>query len=198
MRNFRDPAASLWRPETKRTAPMTLETRESKTVPTTASPDDLTALIAHHGTLVYRLAVATVHDHAIAEDVVQDVMIKAWNSMPSWDGDIPVRWLRVVTRNTAIDVLRRRRFDDLTGTTPEQSDGHDPERIVEGREHLAALWQAIALLDPDARSMLVLRETERLSYEDIADLFDITTSAVKAKLYRTRHALRRHLEDWDS
>lgn len=160
---------------------------------------ELGALVEAHADLVYRLAVAIVHDHSLAEDVVQDVMFKAWRSLPDREGDVPVRWLRVVTRNTAIDVLRHRRFDDVTPTPPEPlAPAAGPDRIVEGRHHLAALWSALGELDADARTMLALREVEDMSYDDIAATLDLTASAVKAKLYRARHQLRHALTDWDT
>lgn len=159
---------------------------------------DLETFIAAHGGLVYRLAVAIVHDHSLAEDVVQDVMLKAWRNLPDHDGDVPVRWLRTVTRNASIDLLRQRRFDEVTTTPPEPgSSTAQPDRIIEGRQHLDALWDALGNLDQDARTMLVLRETESMGYDEIAATIGISPSAVKAKLYRARHQLRLTLIDWD-
>lgn len=162
------------------------------------SPEGLEELVASHGALIYRLAAAIVHDHALAEDVVQDVIIKAWHSLPTQGGDVTTRWLRTVTRNTAIDLLRRRRFDDFT-REPHSHTSREPstDRIVESRQHLEALWAALAGLDPDARTMLVLHETEGLTYDEVADLLGTTPSAVKAKLYRARHTLRQQLKEWE-
>ena len=163
------------------------------------SGPELGDLVEGYADLVYRLAAAIVHDHSLAEDVVQDVMFKAWRSLPDGDGDVRVRWLRTVTRNTAIDVLRHRRFDDVTASPPEpRTSAAGPERIVEGRRHLGALWSALGELDADARTMLALREVEGMSYDDIAITLAVTASAVKAKLYRARHQLRRALTEWDN
>lgn len=162
------------------------------------SATQLEDLLERHGALIYRMAVAIVHDHALAEDVVQEVVLKAWRSLPDEGGDVPVRWLRTVTRNTSIDLLRHRRFDSNIHRPPDHlTTDLTTDRIVEGRHHLHALWLALSHLDQDSRTMLVLRETEGFSYEEIAELLTMTPSAVKAKLYRARHTLRQRLQDWD-
>ena len=71
------------------------------------------------------------------------------------------------------------------------------ERVVEGRQAVAAVERALEELDEQARTMLILRETEEMSYDEIAELVDLTPSAVKAKLYRARHTLKLHLGGWD-
>ena len=73
----------------------------------------------------------------------------------------------------------------------------DTERLVEGRHRLEAVKTALFEMDEQPRTMLVLRETEGLSYGELAELLDLTPSAVKAKLYRARHALKVHLREWD-
>lgn len=153
-------------------------------------------LAARYGELLFRVAYAVVHDRGLAEDVVQDTLLKAWTTMPSWEGDAPVKWMRRVARNQAIDVMRHR--SRLASTEPTESPDSraSVEREVEGRELLEAMSGALATLDEESRLLIVLRETDGLSYEEIADLLDTTTSAVKAKLYRARHHLRSELRDW--
>ena len=76
---------------------------------------------------------------------------------------------------------------------------HEPdvERLVEGRHRLDAVKAALFEMDEQSRTMLVLRETEGLTYEELAELLDLTPSAVKAKLYPARHALKTQLGEWD-
>ncbi len=180
--------------------------RTSRPVRPSDRPDDrslsaeqLRHLVDQYGQLIYRLAVAIVHDHSLAEDIVQDVVVKAWRSLPQGDASDAVRWLRVVTRNTSIDTLRRRRFDETIDRLPEaQATGAGPEHIVEERQHLDAVWDALGGLDLESRTMLAMREADELSYDEIADTMGLTVSAVKAKLYRARHLLRRNLTAWES
>ncbi len=154
-------------------------------------------LVAEFGRLVFRVAFAITRNEALAEEVVQDTMFKAWTSMPSWEGDVPVKWLRTVARNGAISVMRKE-----NRTTADEDwelrESHEPdtERVVEGRAMVAAMHVALAQLDEASRTMIVLRETDELSYEEIADVLEMTPTAVKAKLYRSRHKLKVLLREW--
>ena len=163
-----------------------------------STAEALAQLVREHGPLVYRIAVAIVHDHALAEDVVQDVMVKAWTSLPADSQSRPTPWLRTVTRNAAIDALRRRRFDDVTDAPPEPPPTNDFDIAIEARERLGQVWSALATLEPDARMMIVLRETEDLSYAEIAAALDVSESTVRSKLFRARHALRAALNEGES
>lgn len=156
---------------------------------------DLDRIVRAHGPSVYRVAVAVLHDHLAAEDVVQDVMLKVWHRWQGGD-DVDQRWLNVVARNTAIDALRRRRFEWSSDDRTERASGeasHDD--VVIARERLRSVWDALETLDPDVRAMLVLRETDDVSYDDLAAMFDLTIPQVKTKLYRARFALRNRLAD---
>lgn len=163
-----------------------------------ASDSQIEWLVETYGSVLYRVAYAVTRSSALAEDVVQDAVFQAWLSMPSWEADVPIKWLRRVTRNRAISVMRkesRSTVDEELGLGP--SSEPDVERIVEGRVMMAAVEEALAALDEPSRTMVVLRETEELSYDELAELFGLTPSAVKAKLYRARHAMKERLKEWE-
>ena len=170
------------------------------TAQTTASPprhpsssQQVEWLVEEFGATLFRVAYAIVRDRSTAEDVVQEVLVKAWTAMPSWDGDVPIRWARTVTRNTALSHLRSARArpavatDRLDLVTPAVP---GPEEEMVRAETTAKMWAALGHLDPEVRSMLVLHEVDGVSYEEIAATFGTTVSAVKSKLYRARLTLR--------
>lgn len=161
------------------------------------APEPMRAAIDQHAAAVYRLAISIVRDPALADDVVQETMIKAWRHAPHQpDGSVPRAWMLRVARNAAISMLRTRR-DDLYGDdTPEQISGITVARAVEGRAALGELQIALGKLDADARTLIVLREIDGLSYEDIATTMDLPLSTVKTRLFRARQVLKRALEDW--
>ena len=164
----------------------------------TPSSEELRAVVDAHAAAVYHVAVSIVHDAALAEDVVQETMIKAWRHAPvDESGRIPRQWLLRVARNTAISLLRTRR-EDLHGpdTLPESSVGFETIRTVEGRAALDDLWVAMSALDEDARALIVMREVDDLSYEEIADAVGLSLSAVKTRLFRARRALKDSLKEW--
>ena len=163
-----------------------------------ATDQQLEWLVESYGATLYTVAVAVTRNRALAEEVVQDSLFQAWVAMPSWDEDVPVRWMIRVTRNRAISVMR------IEGRSASETDwdlhpswAPATERIVEGREAVQAVAVAMSHLDEVARSMLVMRESQGLSYEEIGDVLGLTPSAVKAKLYRARHTLKTLLQDWE-
>ena len=161
--------------------------------------DDLRAVVDRHASAVYRVARSIVHDPALADDVVQETMLTAWRKSPVPPGEeIPRAWLLRVARNTAISMLRTRR-EDLHGPDTLPDGGTDDSatvRTVEGRAQLDELWEAMGHLDEDARALIVLKEVDDLSYEEIADALDLPLSTVKTRLFRARKALKDAMKEW--
>ncbi len=162
-----------------------------------AAPESMRAAIEQHAAAVYRLALSIVRDPALADDVVQETMIKAWRAAPrQGDGTVPRAWMLRVARNAAISMVRSRR-DDLYGDdAPEQVSALTVARAVEGRAALSELHAALGRLDADARALIVLREIDGLTYDEIAAAMDLPLPTVKTRLFRARQVLKRALEEW--
>jgi len=154
----------------------------------------LRELIEEHADAVYRVAYGVLHDRGLAEDVVQETMIKAWEASDSFRGDSSLRtWVLRIAHNSAIDALRRRRDqatapEDLPETSEGDPDG-DPARRAAGRADLEQLATAMGRLDELSRSVVVLREVEGMSYQQIADALDLPIATVKTRLLRARRVL---------
>ncbi|HSL58285.1 MAG TPA: RNA polymerase sigma factor [Acidimicrobiales bacterium] len=163
-----------------------------------AADAELARLIAEHSEVVYRLARSVVRDPALADDVTQETMIKAWRALPDWGDDpIPRAWLLRVARNTAISLLRSRR-DDVRSpeTLPDASGGPATDTWAADRAAVDDLWLALGRLDETSRSLVVLRELSGLTYEEIAEVLDLPLSTVKTRLFRARRTLQAQLEEW--
>ena len=149
-------------------------------------------LIDEHADAVFRLAFGILHDRQLTEDVVQETMMRAWTSLGRFRGDASERtWVLRIAHNTAIDALRRRR--DLATDPldmPEIADRADPADRAAGMDSLAAVGRALAGLDETSRSIVVLREVEGMSYQEIAEALDIPVPTVKTRLLRARRALQ--------
>ena len=161
-------------------------------------PEMLRAAIDRHAAYIYRIALSIVRDRALADDVVQETMIRAWRGAPIQpDGDMPRAWLARVARNAAIGILRRRR-EELYGSDaiPEKESNVSPARTVEGRAALDQLRGALGALDEGDRALIVLREIEGMTYEEIAETMELPLSSVKTRLFRARQQLKRALEEW--
>ena len=163
------------------------------------APDEvLSILISEHGPAMYRVARSIMGDGALAEDVVQESLLKAWQAAGSLHEDSSLRaWALRITHNTAISTLRKRR-EELRDPKllPEASQGAGTDRQVAGRLMVDDLMVALDTLDPLTRSIVILREVEDLPYEDIAAALDIALPTVKTRLFRARKLLAHRLSDW--
>lgn len=158
-----------------------------------SSSEQVEWLVDTFGVTLFRVAFAIVRDRGTAEDVVQEVLVKAWSSMPSWESDTPIRWARTVTRNTALSYLRSaaarpatptERLDSLVTPTA------GADEIVMRSAETDHMWEVFGRLGAEDRALLVMHEIDEVNYEEIADTLGLTVSAVKSKLYRARNSLR--------
>lgn len=163
-------------------------------------PQALHDLVVEHGDAAYRLAMSIVRDNALAEDIAQDTMLKAWLALPTLRSDASLRsWVLRIAHNTAISTIRTRRavvvdpqeLPDQT-TAPERS----VENRVQGGEVMSDFVEALGELDDLSRSIVVLREVEDLTYEEIAAVLDVPLPTVKTRLLRSRRKLGAALREW--
>jgi RNA polymerase sigma-70 factor (ECF subfamily) len=164
------------------------------------NPDDLSALVLEHGDSIYRVALSVVRDSALAEDIAQDTLVKAWLALPTFRGESSLKsWVLRIARNTAISTIRANRMvvmDPFTMPEGEPPRDGTVERKVENREAMQDFVVALSELDDLSRSVVVLREIEGLAYEEIAEVLDVPLPTVKTRLMRARKRLGSALEEW--
>ena len=133
-----------------------------------------------------------------AEDVVQDVFMRAYGALRSGEREIAVRpWLYRVAHNRCIDYVRR------APAPPLQPDelipgGTDPVVVAERREDLRRLVADLHNLPEQQRSALIIRELEGLSYEELGTALGVTVPAIKSLLVRARSGLAEAAEARDT
>jgi len=152
------------------------------------------------------LAVARrfVKNEEDARDVVQSSYLSAFRSLAEFEGHAQLStWLHRIVVNTALMKLRsarRRPEESIEALLPAfQEDGHHVEhfsdwaapadRLLEQKETRATVRAYIAQLPESYRTVLVLRDIEELSTQEVADMLTMTTTAVKVRLHRARQAL---------
>ncbi len=156
--------------------------------------------------MVYGTAVRLLGDAAEAQDIAQEVFLKAFErfaeigSSPTAGG-----WLKTVARNLALNHLTRyrARWSLFSEMASPGDDKHDPLADLAAPDLTQAHWEAeerhqwvetgLTKLPPTQRVPLVLYHFEDLSYEEIASQLKISLSKVKTDIFRGREALRRHL-----
>ncbi len=157
-------------------------------------------LVRFYEKFVYNTAYGFLFSADDAFDVAQDAFIKAWRSIEGFKGDSAFStWLYRITVNTAKDAIaaraRRRELSstDDEGTVIDAPSPDTPETEYIKKERREELYRAIDSLDPDAREIIVLRELDGLSYEEIAELLKIEMGTVKSRLSRARNKLSEKL-----
>lgn len=156
-------------------------------------------LVRLHEKKVYALALRMCGSSEDAADAAQEAFLSAWRGLPSFRGEAGFStWLYRLASNAAIDQLRRNRrqreedsLDAGEMDAPDQSPG--PQEAAEGSELQRAVADGLASLSEDHRRILLLREYQQLSYDEIAQTLDMDLGTVKSRISRARRALRKIL-----
>ncbi len=144
------------------------------------------AVYNKHKAGIYNFCRRMLSDGDEAKDVVQEVFLKFFQSPASFDGEMPVKvWLYRSARNRCLNIIRDNgklaregeNGDEIAGANSAADNLHDETQII-GR--------VLERLPADYRGILILREWDDLSYEEIARTLDTTISAVKSKLFKAR------------
>ena len=148
---------------------------------------------------VYSLCVRMVADRTRAEELTQDVFVRAWEKLHLFRGESSFStWLHRLTVNVVLNARKsegrqRARFEEQD----EESGGLDALPGVVGMPlapgDLLDLEQAITMLPPGARKVFVLHDVEGYKHEEIAEMLGVTSGATKAQLHRARLLLREAL-----
>jgi RNA polymerase sigma factor (sigma-70 family) len=152
-----------------------------------------------HLDAAYSLARWLTRDAALAEDVVQDAMVRALTYFSGFRGDNARAWLLQIVRNVALGKLRTRpepvSIDAVQGSSGESlaqtlADGADgPEAALEREQDRRRVGELLNRLPVELRECLVLREIEECSYKEIARIVDAPIGTVMSRLWRARQML---------
>jgi len=167
------------------------------------------ALILRHQDRVYNMALRMLGHREDALDVAQEIFVTVFRSLDHFEEKARFStWLYRVTVNRCRDELRRRTtvkhtrprsLQALTRVDPERrpvdppARGPSPLQGAAARETEALVAGAIGELPEDAREVLVMRDVEDLSYEEIADVLEIPVGTVRSRLNRARTLLRERI-----
>lgn len=143
--------------------------------------------------VIYRMC----GDAQIAEDAAQETFIQAWLHLPSFRPQTPLRnWLYRIAVNAATDILRKERrilpnaIEDLALSDSKPG----PEAVTLQEERTTLVKKAVLSLPDACRAVLILREYEGLSYQEIAATLEIPIGTVMSRLNYARKLLKDRLE----
>jgi len=151
--------------------------------------------------VMLRVARSLTRNHADAEDLVQDTLIRAYKAIERFDGRYPRAWLLTILRNTHINRNRRRRPELLRdpdaqmerlAASPEEDEASRPDRFVD-LEFDADLEDALASLSDPFAEIVQLVDIDGLAYAEAAEVLGIPVGTVMSRLHRARKKIREQL-----
>ncbi len=130
-----------------------------------------------------------------AEDATQEAFVKLWHNQDSIDPERIGPWLMKVTRNGCLDRLRRRKESVVFDESYMSADESGPLQGASTQETGVWLKRAIGGLKEPYRSLVVLRDVNQHSYEEVAGMLELSLAQVKTYLHRARKQLREQLAE---
>jgi RNA polymerase sigma-70 factor, ECF subfamily len=167
----------------------------------------------YHGK-VFQLVYRYTGDYEEACDLTQDTFVRAYGAWNEFRGDSQIyTWLYRIAINLCHNqqkkLQRRRRVESVSLDAPIDENSNEgwssqrvaderplPLQVLESAELRARLHEALAQLPENYRTVIVLRDIEGLTYEEIARITDSTLEAIKSRLFRARNAIRRLMEPY--
>jgi len=171
------------------------------------------SLVERHQRRAFAIALGLVRHEQDARDIVQDAFLRVHKSLPSFQGSSSFfTWLYRIVTNLAIDLVRRpgRNTDELEEERQRSSqpgaeqndpmwvsriDGADPVDVLRRKELAARMRTAIDALPSYHKAVILMREVEGLSYEEMADAMQVSKGTIMSRLFHARQKLQKALAD---
>lgn len=160
-------------------------------------------LILKHEKIVYNVALRMMNHSEDAKDISQEVFLKAYRSLGNFDERSAFStWLYRITHNTCIDEMRKRKgkqsysleeeLENEEGSMQRQiaDEGDTPEESLLRQEQKSEILQALDTLSEEHKAAIILRDVKGLSYEEIAEILELSLGTVKSRISRARNQLK--------
>jgi RNA polymerase sigma-70 factor, ECF subfamily len=167
-------------------------------------------LVMRHSEKTYALALGMLRNAQEAEDVVQDTFLNVFQRLNTFRGESAfTSWLYRIAANNALMKIRKKKrepiesIDNLLPTFKEDGAhvampgvwaGRSADKLIDDKKLAKALEDALARLPPQYRVVLLMRDVDGLSNEEISDVMGLSIPAVKSRLHRARLAVREELD----
>lgn len=166
-------------------------------------------LVERHQRRAFAIAISLVRDENDAREIVQEAFLRVFRSLDRFQGSSSFfTWLYRIVTNLAIDLMRKpaRReaelFDNPTVAEDADAfpfisriDGSDPLDVVRRREIAERIQQALDALPPYHRAVILMREVEGMSYQQMAEAMRVSKGTIMSRLFHARQKLQKALAD---
>jgi RNA polymerase sigma-70 factor (ECF subfamily) len=147
-----------------------------------------------HHPRIRRLCAGILRDQALAEDMAQESLLRAWERRDAMREEDLGAWLSVVARNLCISALRRDKHLVSLEPLPDRADhSNDPETTAERRETGRNVRRALSKLSERHRRVIYLHEVADVDYEEIGEELGVGPEGVRSIAFRARRVMREHL-----
>ena len=160
-----------------------------------ADPQAWDEIIARYGDRIYGLALRFAGNPAEAEELTQDVFLKLYSQLHRYRGDVPlIAWSLRLSRNLCIDHFRHHRQRLQTEVTADEvlrhlPNGDDPHQISWLKERRELVHLTLAQMPEDQATVVLLRDLQGWSYDEVASFLELPVGTVKSRLNRARREL---------
>ena len=159
-------------------------------------PNAFSVIVERFQDSVMTIAMALKKNQLAAEELTQDVFVRAYERLASFDTTRPMKpWLAKIACRLAMDGWRYQRTEAIRRCSAEnQSEAADPDpgplQLLVADERARMLWQAVGRISPAERTAVILYYREGLTVEDVAEATGVSAGTVKTLLFRARNHLR--------
>jgi RNA polymerase sigma factor (sigma-70 family) len=160
-------------------------------------------MVEKYQNYVFTLVLRFTENREDAEEIAQDVFVKAYRSLADFRGDSKFStWLFTIARTTCLSFLRKKKLDtqsidnERTGIQLENRESDFHANLVEQKSRHAMLYQAISMLSPDDSQVLNLFYKGDQTLEEIGKIMRLDSNTVKVKLHRARLRLKDKMEKY--
>lgn len=155
------------------------------------------SLISTYEAKIYNLCFYTLKNREDAMDATQEASIKIYRYINSFRGNSSIStWIYRITYNTCMDYIKKRKINIVSYeevVNVEDNISSKVEAIVEKKELKDKIKECILKLNSEHRTIILLRDINGLSYQEIADILNIEMGTVKSRISRAREALKNEL-----
>lgn len=168
--------------------------------------DAFDQLVNRYENKIYSLTFRFMGNHADAGDLAQETFIRLYLALGGFRGDSSFStWLYRIAANTCRDEIRKRKrrpnisMDELIESSPAHvpvADDQDaPEEVIQRMELQRQVQECLNELSQDHRLILVMREIQEFSYQEIAEVLKCSMGTVKSRISRARQALKEKIKE---
>lgn len=166
-----------------------------------ADPQAWDEIIERYGERIYNLAYRFTGRRAEAEDLTQDIFLKLYRNLDRYRGDVPLMaWALRLSRNSCIDHYRHHRTRRQAETVSDEilqylPSDEDLEKRSQKRERRRMIQQVMTEMSENLASVVMLRDFQGLSYDELATFFEVPVGTIKSRLNRARKELVRRVRE---